>query len=39
MRPAKPDVVTPFIKEKVVEPIKNYMEDVEEQEGLFGTGA
>lgn len=31
MRPAKPDVVTPFIK--------NYMEDVEEQEGLFGTGA
>jgi len=39
MRPAKPDVVTPFIKEKVVEPIKNYMEDVEEQEGIYGSGA
>ena len=31
MRPPKEDIITPKIK--------NYMEDVEEQEGLFGTGA
>ena len=31
MRPPKPDVVTPFIKK--------YMEDVEKQEGSYGSGA
>ena len=39
MRPSKPDVVTPFIKKKVVEPVKGFMKNVEEQEGPYGTGA
>ena len=31
MRPPKEDIITPKIK--------NYIKDIEEQEGLFGTGA
>jgi hypothetical protein len=31
MRPAKPDIVTPFVKD--------YMQDVEKGEGEFGSGA